>query len=234
MPYRRLPNTDQARIRTLSAVIDAIRNNDLYVPVIPPELYNRAERKLKQFKEAADQYNACLAEQNGFSKSATYRTRLKNARMYVSHFLTVFNLAVRRGEIKAKERSLYSLPENSAELPDLSSDAAIIRCCQNAIVGERARTQKGGIPMMNPTVAKVNVHYDLFRELYEKQQELRARTEENLVAVAALRPEIDEVILEVWNTVEAHFANLPGSARLDACRKYGVIYYYRPGEKKSR
>lgn len=234
MPYRRLPNTDQARIRTLSTAIDAIRNNDLYVPVLPPELYNKADRKLKQFKGAADLYNAYLAEQNGFSKSAAYRTRLKNAHMYVSHFLTVFNLAVKRGEIKAKDRSLYSLPEDSSELPDLSSDAAIIRCCQNTITGEKARTQKGGLPMMNPTIAKVNVHYDLFREMYDKQQQLRVRTDESLAAVAALRPELDDIILEVWNTIEAHFADLQGDARLNACRKYGVIYYYRPGEKKSR
>ncbi|MCQ2083258.1 MAG: hypothetical protein MJY58_02010 [Bacteroidaceae bacterium] len=232
MPYRRLPNTDQARIRTLSTAIDAIRDNELYIPVLPPELFNRVERKLKQFKEASDLYCSCLYQQNCFSKSAAYQKKLKNAHMYVSHFLTVFNLAVKRGEIKTKERVLYSLPEDSAELPDLSSDAAVIRCCQNAIAGERARTQKGGLPMMNPTIAKVNVHYDLFRELYDRHQQLRTKTDDSLAAVAALRPELDALILEVWNTIESHFANLAGEARLNACRKYGVIYYYRPGEKK--
>ena len=51
---------------------------------------------------------------------------------------------------------------------------------------------KGGIPIYNPTIAKVNVHFDLFQELYKKQCELRRLTEESLAAVALMRPEIDE------------------------------------------
>lgn len=205
----------------------------MYIPVLPPELFNRAERELKQFKAASDEYCRYLEEFNGFSKSATYQHRLANARMYVSHFLTVFNLCVKRGEIKTSERALYSLPVETGDIPDLTSDSAVIRCCKAAIQGERDRTDKGGMPIFNPTIAKVSVHYDLFCELYEKQQELRHRTDESLAVVASMRENMDSIILEVWNAIESHFSKLEGSARLDACRKYGVIYYFRPGENKS-
>jgi len=234
MPYRRLPNTDQARIRTLSAVINAIRNNDLYVPVISPELFNRVERQLRQFKAASDLYCQYNERLNGFSKSETYQARLKNARMYVSHFLIVLNLCVKRGEIKETDRTLYGLPQDSSELPDMTSDSQVVTCCKSAIEGERLRTQKGGMPVFTPTIAKVNVHYDLFRELYEQQLLLRRQTDDKLAAVAAQRPDLDALILETWNAIESYFKDLEGEQKLDACRKYGIIYYYRPGEKNKR
>ncbi|MCQ2064806.1 MAG: hypothetical protein MJY66_02985 [Bacteroidaceae bacterium] len=231
MPYRRLPNTDKARIRSLEAAIGKMRNSDYYAPVLSPELFNKAEKKLIQFRDAADRYTKALDTQVSYSKSDAYQTRLKNARMYVSHFITVFNLCVKRGEIKAQDRLFYALPEDMGELPDLSSDISVIRACENAIKGERTRTSRGGIPIYNPTIAKVNVHYDLFKELYDKQCQLRQLTEESLTVVSLMRPQIDEVILEVWNSIEDYFSDLEGKKKMDACREYGLIYYYRTGEK---
>lgn len=230
MPYRRLPNTDQARIRSLETAIAKMRNNDYYAPVLPPDLLNRADKKLGQFREAVDRYLKALEKQVEYSRSDDYQTRLKNARMYVSHFLTVFNMCIKRGEIKVADRLYYSIPESSGELPDLSSDISVIRCCENTIRGEKERTSKGGTPIFNPTIAKVVVHYDLFRELYDRQCELRQLTDEALMVVSLMRPQVDEVILEVWNSIENYFSGLSGDKRLEACREYGLIYYYRKGE----
>lgn len=211
--------------------MEKMRNSDYYTPVLSPELFTRADKKLRQFKEAVDRYLKSLENQVSYSKSEPYQTRLKNARMYVSHFLTVFNLCVKRGEIKAQDRSFYSIPENSGELPDMSSDIAVIRCCENTINGERERTAQRGIPIYNPTIAKVTVHYDLFKELYDKQCELRQLTDEALLVVSLMRPQIDEVILDVWNSIEDYFSDLTGEKKLKACREYGLIYYYRSSEK---
>lgn len=231
MPYRRLPNTDKARIRSLETVITRMRYSDFYAPVLPPELSSKAEKKLQQFKDAVDRYTKSLETQISYSKSESYQTRLKNAKMYVSHFLTVFNLCVKRGEIKVQDREFYSIPLDSGELPDMSSEISVIRCCENAILGEKTRTSKGGIPIYNPTIAKVNVHYELFRELYDKQCELRQQTDEALMVVSLMRPQVDEIILDVWNSIESYFSKLEGEKRIAACREYGIIYYYRSGEK---
>ena len=163
MPYRRLPNTDKARIRSLETAIAKMRNSEYYAPVISPELFNRADKKLQQFKDAVDRYVKSLETQVNYSKSDAYQARLKNAKMYVSHFLTVFNMCVKRGEMKSSDRAFYAIEVNSGELPDMSSDIAVIRCCENTIRGEKTRTEKGGIPIYNPTIAKVAVHYDLFK-----------------------------------------------------------------------
>ena len=43
-----------------------------------------------------------------------------------------------------------------------------------------------------------------------------------------------DIFTAVGTNANDYFADLQGDARLNACRRYGVIYYYRPGEKKSR
>ena len=231
MPYRRLPNTDKARIRSLETAIAKMRNNDYYAPVLSPELFSKADKKLQQFKGAVERYVTSLDAQVNYSKSEPYQNKLKNAKMYVSHFLTVFNMCIKRGEMKASDRKYYSIPEDSGELPDMSSDIAVIRCCENTIRGEKNRTNKGGIPIYNPTIAKVAVHYELFKELYDKQCELRQLTDEALMVVSLMRPQVDEVILEVWNSIENYFSDMTGEKKLKTCRDYGLIYYYRTGEK---
>ena len=45
------------------------------------------------------------------------------------------------------------------------------------------------------------------------------------------RLEVDAIILDIWNQVEAFYSHLPAEQRLDKCREYGIIYYYRKNEK---
>lgn len=233
MPYRRLPNTDKARIRSLERAVSAMRKGEYYRPVVQPELLSNAERILRQFSDLSDRYNSSLEEQLAFSRSELYQTRLRSARMYVSHFITVFNLSVKRGEIKRNERAKYHLPEDCGETPDLSSDVSLIRWGDNVVRGEHQRTAGGGIPIYNPTIGKVSVHLDLFKELYNRQMSLKQRTDECLAVVTLLRPQVDEIILEVWNSIESYFSDLEGDSRINACREFGVIYYYRKGEKST-
>lgn len=230
MPYRRLPNTDKARIRSLEMLLSYMRDNLAYQPVVPVNLKVHAEKILRDFKALSLNYNAALDRQNEFSRNETYRTRRKNARMYVSHYLTVLYLSSKRGEVK-NSMAEYGIDVSKGALPDLSSDAGIIRCCENTIRLEKARQAAGGIPVYNPTIAKVTVHYDLFRDSWQKHAGLKRETDSILAQVAALRPEIDSVILEAWDSIEKFFAGENPETRLLKCQQCGVIYYYRKGEK---
>lgn len=231
MPYRRLPNTDRARIRAIETAVNHMRDTIYYAPVISPDMMTKAERLLYQFRIACDNYLANLDKQLEFSRSSVYQNRLMTARMYVSHFIMVFNMCVKRNEFKASDRTYYSMPEDMSEVPDLSSDVAVLKWCENVIKGERARTARGGSPVYNPTMAKVAVYYDLFNEQYQQHNELKKMTEESLRRVSDMRPQVDAMILEMWNSIERYFADKTGEERLNSCRDYGVVYYYRKGEK---
>ena len=61
---------------------------------------------------------------------------------------------------------------------------------------------------------------------------VQALTARSLESVQAMRPQADRLILDIWNQVEHRFAEvLPVARRLELCRDYGVVYYYRSSEK---
>ena len=126
----------------------------------------------------------------------------------------------------------YGLDIKNHNVPDLSTETALAEWGRKVVDGENRRTSQGGIPIYNPTIAKVRVHYDIFMESYEKQKNLQALTARSLETLASMRDEADTLILDIWNQVERKYAEvMPNEKRLDLCRGYGLIYYYRTGEK---
>ena len=102
---------------------------------------------------------------------------------------------------------------------------------KRVLEGEKARIKKGGRPIYNPTIGMVSTHWDIFKNIYEQQKSLQNRTQKALDDIQKLRPEIDEILLDLWNQIEKHFEKEPPEMRFEACRKFGVIYYYRRNEK---
>ena len=47
-----------------------------------------------------------------------------------------------------------------------------------------------------------------------------------------LRKQADDIILAIWNQVENYYRDLLPYEKMMKCQLYGVIYYYRKGEKK--
>lgn len=233
MPYRRLPNTDQARIRALKAAVTTSDAHHL-VDELPITLKTLGEARmfLSKFEIAQGYYKSCYDEQAGASRK--HQANVKMARLYISHFIQVLNMAVIRSEIKASHKTLYGLAADDFSVPDLTSESAMVEWGQKIIKGERLRTSQGGSPIYNPTIAKVKVHYDIFLEGYEKQKGFQSLTNRSLEELASMRSRADELILDIWNQVEAKFQDVtPNEKRLDVCRAYGVIYYYRKGEKQN-
>ena len=114
MPYRRLPKTDQARLHALQKALrqaESAAFNDL---AINYKTRTEAQRLLMQYENQVAQYHANFDSK--VSANRQYRHRVHNARMYVSHFIQVLNLAVIRGEIKRSQKELYEI-KTDFELP---------------------------------------------------------------------------------------------------------------------
>lgn len=229
MPYRRLPNTDQARVRALKA---AVAKGDIYNVrdlAISLKTLFEARNFLQRFEASQIYYTQCYENQSRASRK--HQSNVKTARLYISHFIQVLNLAVLRDEIKPNNKDLYGLPGANV-VPDLLSEAALVEWGRKIIDGEQRRISQGGIPVYNPTIARVRVHYDIFLDSYERQKNFQALTNRALDELASMRGRADELILDIWNQVEAKFQEItPNEARLGKCRDYGLVYYYRSGEK---
>lgn len=234
MPYRRLPNTDQARIRALQAAVNSSIVNGIYTNVLTHNTYHRAKSFLERFSREVSTYKRCVSEQSSKRGNEKYEASLKKARMYVSHFIQVLSMSIMRGEIARSKRSYYGLPEDEDTVPNLFSEMAVLEWGTKVIEGERIRQAEGGIPIYNPTMGRVSVAYELFKEMYNRQQALQCRTAEALRNISDMRFEADEIIFEVWSEVEKAFAEFQGEERLKKCAAYGVIYYERKDRNKNK
>ncbi len=230
MPYRRLPNTDQARLRALRTAIEIEERNGFNHHIISFKIVIDARNFLMQFEKQQRNYLQSLENQVKANKQ--YQQMISNTRMYISHFLQVFNMSVIRGEIKKEHKKLYQLDPDNHTVPDLSTEQAVLEWGRKVIDGENERIKNGGIPIYNPTIAKVKVHYDMFKEYKSSQKMYQQTTNRNWEELVALRKQGDAIIVQLWDEIEEHFRILPPYARLQKCREYGVVYYYRKGEEE--
>lgn len=228
MPYRRLPKTDQSRLRALQQAVRRAGEAEFNQQAINYKTLIEAQRFLMQFENQVAQYHANFDTK--VSDNKQYRHKVRNARMYISHFIQVLNLAAIRGEIKKGQKELYHLDAHNHTLPDLSTEENLIKWGQYIIEGEHARTSQGGFPIYNPAINKVQVHYDIFKEHYTTHilhKKTHSRVYED---TESMRKQADKLILSIWNQVEEFFKDELPYAKLTKCQSYGMIYYYRTGE----
>ncbi len=230
MPYRRLPNTDQTRLKALQTAVQKASEADFNEQVLTYHTQAEARNFLLRFENVVSRYHDNFRSR--VSSNRDYRRMVQNARMYISHFIQVLNMTVVRGEIKKQLKELYHLDPDSHILPDLSSEEDLLVWGNNIIEGEQQRIAQGGYPLQNPSITKVKVHYEIFKE-HQVNQKMHRTTETRVYEdLEVLRKEADRIILDIWNQVDAYYRDLLPYARLRACQAYGLIYYYRTGEQR--
>ena len=230
MPYRRLPNTDQARLHALHDAVSRAQEADFSEQVLPYKLLSEIQRFMVPFENAVMQSKDNYETKVNANKQ--YRHVVQNARMYISHFIQVLNLAVIRGEIKREQKLMYGLDPHAHIVPDLASEENLLEWGKKIIEGEQKRMANGGFPIYNPAINKVKVHYDIFCD-HQRQHVFHVQNTERVQGdLEPLRKKADALILEIWNQVEQYYSDLLPYDRMIKCQLYGVIYYYRKGEKK--
>ncbi len=229
MPYRRLPNTDLARIRALKTAVQKSSGEEFRQLLIDNKTLSEAETLLLLFERKCKQYRQYYEIQVKAGKQL--QLKAKNARIYLSHFIQVLYMCVIRSEIKSEQLALYGLENHNLIVPELTSNELLLIWGKKVLQGEELRTAKGGVPIFNPSLAKVKVIFSIFEEEYAKQTVRHQNTLRALKEVEALREDVDRVICNIWNQVEKYNEKNTLEDRLRKNREYGIIYYYRKGEK---
>ena len=229
MPYRRLPNTDTARIKALKTAINKCSNTDFNDVVISMKTLYKAKNTVGKFERICNLYKQTFETQIRANKS--FQRQIANARMYLSHFIQVLNLSVIRNEIKHENLSLYGLEDSELLVPDMSTNELLLEWGAKIISGEEKRIAEGGVPIYNPTIAKVKVMYSIFKDGYKTQKIHQKSTNRTQAEVVGFRAKVDKIILDIWEQVEQANSNLTGENKIDRNKEYGIVYYYRKGEK---
>lgn len=230
MPYRRLPNTDNARIKALRIAINKGSSFE-WKGVITADIRS-LDTMLRNFESSQRLYKTSLDTQ--VSANRKLQKIIKSARLYVSHFIQVLNFGVIRNEIKKDLKELYNLDPNNFAVPDLTSNDSLLSWGESIIRGEQIRLAQGGIPIYNPTIARVNVAVSQFKDAYVAQKTYQNTTSRHLESLALQREGIDKTLISLWNQIESAFADLSPDKRIERCKEFGVIYYLRKGEKEQK
>ena len=230
MPYRRLPNTDLARLRAIEAGLELGRRTALTQLAFSQQTLEKLEFFYPHFLGAIRQLN--FSRQNQFDRSKEYGEIIRKAKLYLSHFLQVVNFAIAREEMKPEVIEFYGLKVNSKATPPLNLEAQILTWGELIIEGEQKRIMSGGSPIYSPSIALVKVHYEVFKDAYRQQKTLQTITNRASVKVAELRQKADVLIQQMWNEVEGSMSHLSDDERRENATRYGIVYVYRASEQK--
>lgn len=228
MPYRRLPNTDTARIKAMRVALEKGRELPPHKLAFSSKSVVMLQKFLPQYEHNLQLYRQVLASQN--TKSKEYNEVLKKARIYLTHFIRVMNMSIFRGDLPAETRAFYGLATDESTVPSLNTENELMSWGRRIIEGEEFRIRKGGSPITNPTIAVVKVRFEKFIEAWNYYNTLAKKSFDYTEKNNNLRKEADEIILQVWNEVENTHSSLPEEARKNVSEEYGLVYFYRKGE----
>jgi hypothetical protein len=222
MPTRRLPTTDEGRLRALNS--GKTKNDSIPLPqqFLTANTKTRLNTMQPQFQTAMQNRGNALAAQGG--ATTLVNSAFAEGRNYISHFIQVFNFGVARNKYPAAHRAYYQLDMNNDKLPALRSEQDITTWGLRISQGDAARIAAGGVAMANPDVAEVDAAILNFNTVNGSQSTLKDAYDTAQEVVEGLREEADKVIKKVWDEVETFYnEETPASKRRNA-REWGVVY----------
>lgn len=229
MPYRRLPNTDRARLKALLKAYQKGKETPPFNLAFSQSTYQKVVSFLPGFEQKLMLQKSAIAKQ--IERNKEHQCLMKKAKLYISHFVQVINMAIQRGELKPAILDYYQLNACHKKLPPLNTEEEIITWGKRIIDGETERIKNGMSPITNPTIAVVKVRFEKFYESCHNQKSLRQSNCRTLKELADARLVADQIILNIWNEVEDTFKDLPDDElRRGKASEYGLVYVFRKSE----
>jgi len=227
MYLKRVPETDDGKIRALQAAVDREELNGDQEIILSAEEVEELRLFITSYESARFVLKQTVKDS---AKSQTeYGELFKNAQMYVSHFIQVLQLTAIRNEIKLETLSEDYGFEGGKELetPDLSTEDAIISWGEKIIQGEAKRMARGGYPLYNPAIAKVKVHYELFLDVVHSTKIYKQNMIRQQAVLYEMQKKAESMIRDIWSRVEEKYGNLPLQELSDVYQSYKISYHYQ-------
>lgn len=228
MPYRRLPNTDTARLRAMKRAIDISKDIPPFRLAFSMKTLVKLQGFMPVFENAMSHQRQTLVNQA--EKARSNQESSRKARLYLTHFLRVMNMAVSRGELPPETRSFYGIATDDSGIPSLTTDNELVAWGKRIIDGEEYRIRRGNTPVTNPTIAVVKVRYEKFLETRNNYKTISRRAADCVNRTSELRQEADDLITMLWNEIETSFSGLSEAEKRASAENYGLVYVFRKNE----
>ena len=125
MPYRRLPNTDNARHKALIKAYEKGKDTPPFKLAFSQSTYQKIVSFLPGFEKKIIHQRSALSKQ--IERNKDYHSLQKKAKLYISHFIQVVNMAIQRGEsefVDALGQVGFAVFVKPAELVPVPTDEA--------------------------------------------------------------------------------------------------------------
>lgn len=239
MPYRRLPNSIPAVLRTLKTARDKYKNTANPADrAIPAEQFARLTDAgpppsfLTGFEKECTDVDLALATQAPLTSDLSQKAA--RATLAVSHFHQVFDLGVARGIFPASARRFYGRDITATTLPPLGSYDEVAEAAQKIVDGEAARAAAEGgsyVAMALPSATEVRDAMTAFGGARTAAQGATEKTDREREEAGALYVEAQALAVDICDTVEFFYRKDPGAgSRRAKCRRWGVVYVFGEGE----
>jgi len=229
VPYRRLPKTDAARLRALSAAIRMSDNVEMGELAFSSKHIHPLRNMHQQLETAKIQQKMTWEQLVRQNKS--YQKKMQKTKIYLTHFLQVMNMCIAREEFSPDARRYYEIDPADTRVPAITSEEDVLKWGKQVIEGEDRRIREGGAPVMTPTIGKVKAWYEQFRDGYHSQKTVQKSYARANERIRMVREKTDALILEIWNEVETRFSHLPDDEKREQAGNYGLVYIFRKNEK---
>ncbi|HEX5870750.1 MAG TPA: hypothetical protein VFY65_10060, partial [Longimicrobium sp.] len=140
-----------------------------------------------------------------------------------------------RGLFARSDRAHYGLDISRSDVPLMSSYAEAEQWAGRLIDGEAARLAAApagqpATPMAMPSAADVSAARAELAAVRARQSTAKDRYDKEQGDVETGYPAVDELIADMWDTIEFRLRTLDGPGRRRRAREWGVVYLTRPGE----
>lgn len=226
MYLKRVPETDDGKIRTLQAAVDREEINGDQRIILSVEEIEELRFFITSYEGA--RFVLKQAVKDSTKSQTEYGELFKNAQMYVSHFIQVLQMTAIRNEIKLDALSGYGFENGKElELPDLSTEEAVVYWGEKIIQGEAKRLSCRGYPLYNPAIAKVKVHYELFLDVAHSAKIYRQNVIRQQAVLYEMQKKAENMIRDIWSRVEEKYGNLPFQELSQVYQAYKISYHYQ-------
>lgn len=230
MPYRRLPTTDKARAKVLSVALKLAEKNGITNIAFSKETLLELKQVKTVFENTLEVYKTDVKKQS--DKNKDYKTLMRKAALYVSHFIQVLYMAVEREEIKGEALNFYELDSFAGKVPLLNTEEELLKWGTKIIEGEQKRIQKGGSPIYSPSIALVKIKLEEFKDIAVYMQNMRKITARSFERMKLNRIHTNKFICILWNEIEENITNDNPKHKRQIALDYGIVYIFRRNEKK--
>ncbi len=230
---RRLPNSEATRALALDRAA-------LKISISPPGdivLSAQTQARLATIRTALNTNLAlrgqALGNQMGMTPDKDNKRR--KAGLFVSHFVMGCDKAALRGEpgFTLSDRTFFQLDGSNDALPPLETDDEVFLWGSRIIAGNALRLAAGKPAMPFPLIADVNTKYTDFTTVFGDYNLLKRAYDDAQEAISGMRPEVDSLILRIWNEVEAAYSEEDAESKRRNSREWGVVYVLTGNEAPS-